>query len=186
MEIAISINGVVRDLFGKIKQVHKKYYDSDVEEELNYENINELLNFKNDDELLEFLYREAPMEIFGHANEIAPNFVRNLNELNGENSKEHTFTLISDEVGRGIPATYWFLAKYGCSIKNIKFYTVGSVDKLWEEFDLIITNDEPIIKSKPVDKKLYTLNVSEEIDSEYILESPDKITSLKMFKNETT
>ena len=81
MEIAISINGVVRDLFGKIKQVHKKYYDSDVEEELNYENINELLNFKNDDELLEFLYREAPMEIFGHATEIKNNFIRSLNVI---------------------------------------------------------------------------------------------------------
>ena len=96
------------------------------------ENINELLNFKNDDELLEFLYREAPMEIFGHANEIAPNFVRNLNELNGENSKEHTFTLISDEVGRGIPATYWFLAKPDNKI----LYTVGDTTDVDPEYRL--------------------------------------------------
>ena len=47
MEIAISMNGVIRDLFGKIKQVHKKYYDSEIEEDLNYENIKELLKFKN-------------------------------------------------------------------------------------------------------------------------------------------
>ena len=124
------------------------------------------------------------MEIFGHANEIAPNFVRNLNELNGENSKEHTFTLISDEVGRGIPATYWFLAKYGCSIKNIKFYTVGSVDKLWEEFDLIITNDEPIIKSKPDNKILYTVGDTTDVDPEYRLKSAQKITNLNIFKKE--
>jgi len=184
MNIAISINGVVRDLFGKIKQVHKKYYDSDVEEDLNYENINDLLGFKNDNELLEFLYREAPMEVFGHASESAPNFVRNLNELNGENSEEHTFTLISDEVGRGIPATFWFLAKYGCTIKNIKFYTGGLVNKLWEEFDLIITNDEPIIKSKPNDRVLYTIDSFDGVDSEYTLKTPQKITNLDIFKKE--
>ena len=185
MKIAISINGILRDLLGKIKKVHKKYYDSDVEEDLNYDNIKELLNFKDQDELLEFLYREAPMEIFGHATEIKNNFIRSLNELAGIN-KDYTFTLISDEVGRGIPATFWFLAKYGCTIKNIKFYNIRQVNNLWDEFDLIFTNDEPIIKSKPVDKQLYTLNVSEEIDSEYILDSPDKITSLEIFKNETT
>ena len=54
MKIAISINGILRDLLGKIKKVHKKYYDSDVEEDLNYDNIKELLNFKDQDELLEF------------------------------------------------------------------------------------------------------------------------------------
>ncbi len=184
MKIAISINGIIRDLFGKIKQVHKKYYDSDIEEDLNYENAQELLGFKDGDEFLEFLYREAPMEIFGHATEVKNNFIRNLNELSSEHYPDHTITLISDEVGRGIPATYWFLAKYGCSIKNIKFYTVGYVEKLWEEFDLIITNDEPIIKSKPKNKKVYTVNTSEKLDSEYILESPNKIMNLNIFKKE--
>ena len=109
MKIAISINGIIRDLLSKIKVVHKKYYDSDIEEELNYNNIKELLNFKDQDELLEFLYREAPMEIFGHAREVKPNFIRSLNELAGTN-KDCSFTLISDEVGRGISATFWFLA----------------------------------------------------------------------------
>lgn len=184
MRIAISINGIIRDLFGKIKQVHKKYYNSDIEEDLNYENAQELLEFKDEDEFLEFLYREAPMEIFGHATEVTANFIRNLNELSSEHYPDHTITLISDEVGRGIPATYWFLAKYGCSIKNIKFYTVGYVEKLWDEFDLIITNDEPIIKSKPKDKLLYTVGESKKGDSEYRLESPQQITNLNIFKKE--
>jgi|TARA_R110002020_G_scaffold16114_1_gene57009 hypothetical protein len=183
MKIAISINGVIRDLFGKIKLVHKKYYDSDVEETLNYDNVRKLLKFDSDDDFLEFLYREAPMEIFGHATETKVNLVRNLNELTGEH-KEHEFTLISDEVGRGIPATFWFLAKYGCSVKNIKFYNVNSINNLWNDFDLIFTNDEPIIKSKPEDKLLYTFNESNGVDSKYVLESPDKITTLKIFQKE--
>ena len=54
MDIAISINGVLRDLFGKIKQVHQKYYDSDIKEDLNYDNIVKVLDFKDEDQLLEF------------------------------------------------------------------------------------------------------------------------------------
>ena len=183
MEIAISINGIIRDLFGKIKIVHQKYYNSEVDEDLNYQNIKELLNFKDEDSLLEFLYREAPMEIFGHATEVKNNFIRNLNELAASN-KDHRFTLISDEVGRGIPATFWFLAKYGCTLKNIRFYNVSEVDNLWDDFDLIFTNDDPIIKSKPKNKKVYTVNTSEKLDSEYILESPNKIMNLNIFKKE--
>ena len=183
MKIAININGILRDLFSKIKAVHKKYYDSEIKEDLNYDNIKELLNFKDQDELLEFLYREAPMEIFGHATEVKSNFIRSLNELAGTN-RDYTFTLISDEVGRGISATFWFLAKYGCTIKNIKFYNIREVDNLWNEFDLIFTNDELIIKMKPEDKLLYTFNESYDVDSQYILESPDKITNLDIFKKE--
>jgi len=183
MKIAISINGVIRDLFGKIKQVHGKYYDSDVQEDLNYDNIKELLNFKDNDALLEFLYREAPMEIFGHAKEIQNNFIRSLTILMGEN-KDHEFTLISDEVGRGISATFWFLAKYGCDVKNIKFYNVKDINDLWDEFDLIFTNDEPIIKSTPKGKEVYTFNKTKNIDSKYVLESVIEIQNLKIFKKE--
>ena len=183
MKIAISLNGIIRDLFGKIKIVHQKYYNSEIEGSLNYDNLQETLGFEKKDDLIEFLYREAPMEIFGHATEVQNNFIRNLNELVSENN-EHTFTLISDEVGRAIPATFWFLAKYGCTIKHIRFYNVKDVDNLWEDYDLIFTMDESIIKSKPTDKLLYTFNESEHVDSEFILESPNKITNLNIFKKE--
>ena len=72
----------------------------------------------------------------------------------------------------------------GCSVKNIRFYNISEVENLWDEFDLIFTNDDPIIKSKPVDKKVYTIDTSKEIESEYILESPIEITNLNIFKKE--
>ena len=39
MKIAININGVLRDLFGKIKLVHKKYYESNIEEVKNNDKL---------------------------------------------------------------------------------------------------------------------------------------------------
>jgi|TARA_R110000744_G_scaffold380322_1_gene500708 hypothetical protein len=183
MDIAISINGVLRDLFGKIKQVHQKYYDSDIKEDLNYDNIVKVLDFKDEDQLLEFLYGEAPMEIFGHAKEVENNFIRELNQLMSEN-KEHNFTFISDEVGRGIPATFWFLAKYGCVVKNIKFYNIREINDIWNGFDLIFTNDEPIIKLRPKDKEVYTFNKTKKLDSKHTLDSVREIINLNIFKKE--
>ena len=183
MRIGISLNGVVRDLLGKIKVIHEKYYETKIENELSIDNLKDDLGFETDDELIEFMYREAPMEIFGHAKEVKNNLIRELNMLANKN-KDFSFTFISDEVGRGISATFWFLAKYGCTIKNIKFYTRDKVDELWEDFDLIITNDDPIINSKPANKKLYTLKEIPGVDSETILESPDKIIELDIFKIE--
>ena len=183
MRIGISLNGIVRDLLGKIKVVHEKYYETKIENELSIDTLSEDLGFDSDDDLIEFMYREAPMEIFGHAKEIKNNFIRDLNGLINDN-KDFSFTLISDEVGRGISATFWFLAKYGCVVKNIKFYTIDKVDRLWEDFDLIITNDDPIINSKPDNKILYTLKESPGVDSKTILNSPDKIIELDIFKNE--
>ena len=183
MRIGISLNGIVRDLLGKIKVVHEKYYETKIENEVSIDTLREDLGFENDDELIEFMYREAPMEIFGHAKEVKNNFIRELNYI-ANNHKDFSFTLISDEVGRGISATFWFLAKYGCTIKNVKFYTIDKVDGLWEDFDLIITNDEPIINSKPDNKTLYTLKEHPGVDSKTILDSPDKIIELDIFKIE--
>jgi hypothetical protein len=183
MKIGISINGIIRDLLTKIKSVYEKYYDKEISNPLTIDNLQEELDFKTNDDLIDFLYREAPMEIFGHAKEVDDNFIRNLNSLVMDN-KNHTFTILSDDVGRAIPATLWFLAKYGCMVKNIKFYTRDTVDMLWDDFDLIFTNDEPIINSRPKDKLLYTFNGLNEVSSSYVLESPNKIINLEIFQTE--
>ena len=183
MKIGISINGIMRDLLSKIKSVYEKYYEIEIANTLTIDNLQAELDFKNNDDLIDFLYREAPMEIFGHAKEVDDNFIRDLNSLVMDN-KNHTFTILSDEVGRAIPGTFWFLAKYGCMVKNIKFYTRDTVNMLWDEFDLIFTNDEPIINSKPEDKLLYTFNDLNKVDSNYVLESPNKIINLDIFQTE--
>ena len=61
---------------------------------------------------------------------------------------------------------------------------MSEVEDLWGEFDLIFTNDEPIIKSKPEGKLLYTLNKSDYVDSSHILDSPEKITTLEIFQKD--
>ena len=153
MKIGISINGIIRDLFPKIKVVHEKYYESEIEGSLTEKNILSKLDFEDENRLLDFLFEEAPMEIYGHSKEVSPNFIQGLNEFSMTHPNVH-ITLISDEVGRGIPATYWFLAKFGVQIKNIKFIKQKEKKDLWNDFDVIVTNDDKIIKSKPDSKIL--------------------------------
>lgn len=182
MKIGIGINGIVRDLLGKVKVVYEKYYGKKIEEDLTYDNLIELLNFKNFDELAEFLYVEAPMEIFGHAKESENNIIRELNKLQSDNH-ELEFTLISDDISRAIPATLWFLAKYGSQIKNIKFYKRDDVDNLWDYFDLIFTDDKSIFNSKPKEKSVYTIGECPSTE-EFKLNKPMDIVNLEIFKKE--
>ena len=183
MKIGIGINGIMRDLLSKVKVVYEKYYDKKIETDLTYDNLMEVLEFKSSDELAEFLYVEAPMELFGHAKEADNNIVRELNKLQSDNS-ELEFTLISDDISRGIPATFWFLAKYGSQIKNIKFYKRDNVDNLWSYFDLIFTDDKSIFSSKPEEQLVYTIGDCPSVSPEFKLNNPKDIINLELFKKE--
>ncbi len=164
MKIGISINGIVRDLHTKIKAVHEKYYESKISGSLTEKNMLSKLDFENEDKLLDFLFEEAPMEIYGHAKEVSPNLIRGINELVLRRN-DISITLISDEVGRAIPATYWFLAKFGSQVKNICFIKQKDKKNIWENFDIIITNDEKIIKNKPENKILVSSRNFKNVDT---------------------
>ena len=181
MKIGISINDIMRDIWSKIKQVHEKYYESEIEGEVTEENILKKLNFEDDAHLLDFLFEEAPMEIFGHSKEVSANFIHGLNESVLKN-QSHEITLISDEVGRGIAGTYWFLAKYGCQIKNIKFIRQKEKKNIWDDFEVIVTDDEKIIKNKPINKMLISTKKFKNVDVS--VKKPIEILSLEIFKNE--
>tara|TARA_R110000803_G_scaffold25801_1_gene61573 strand:- start:9697 stop:10266 length:570 start_codon:yes stop_codon:yes gene_type:complete len=183
MKIGIGINGSMRNLLGKVKSVYEKYYDKKVEGELTYDNLVELLGFEGSSELGEFLYVEAPMEIFGHAKESEGNIVRELNTLQSDN-RELEFTILSDDISRAIPATHWFLAKYGSQIKNIKFYSGDNVDNLWDYFDLIFTDDKSIFNCKPENKLLYTIGDCPSVSPEFKLDKPSDFINLEIFKKE--
>ena len=178
MKIGISINDIVRDTWTKIKAVHEKYYDSEIEGKLNENNVLNKLNF-SEDSYLNFLFEEAPMEIFGHSKELNPNFIRALNQFMINNSDLQIY-LISDEVGRGISSTYWFLSKYGCQIKNIKFIRQKEKISIWDDFDIIITNDKKIAKNKPKNKTLISSRKFKTVDLKF--KKTSEILNLEIFK----
>jgi len=96
MRIAIDVNGVLRDTIGKITQLYQKHLIDDYQNEFDNEtyqldssgntelevvkpfkyqilsevtslNLRDHFTFQSDEELYNFMYREFPMQIFGHA-----------------------------------------------------------------------------------------------------------------------
>lgn len=165
MRIAIDVNGVLRDTIKKIEQVYEKWYIENPhlpESGYTYEiispitslDISKHLKFENEDDVYDFLYTEHCMEIFGHAPSAAMNTFVDFDEFYKNNRDNHDILIISDEIGRSKPATLFFLSKFGCQVEKVVFYSKITVDKIWEEFDVLLTANPDLLLNHPQDKKV--------------------------------
>jgi hypothetical protein len=182
--IGIEVNGVLRDTFGKFRQIYEKHmienYESEntnqtftmdisgntsldgVEDEFTYEIIEpidtfELKNhfkFKSDEELYDFMFNDFPMQIFGHAGSTETFTFNDLNTFYTKNRDEYEIFIISDEIGKSKPATLFFLSKFGCLIENIKFYSNSTLDNMWDTIDILLTSNPNLITTHPDNKVL--------------------------------
>jgi hypothetical protein len=184
MKIGIEVNGVLRDTFGKFRQVYEKHmienYESEntnqtftmdisgntsldgVEDEFTYEIIEpidtfELKNhfkFKSDEELYDFMFNDFPMQIFGHAGSTETFTFNDLNNFYTKNRDEYEIFIISDEIGKSKPSTLFFLSKFGCLIETIKFYSNSTLDSMWDTIDILLTSNPNLITTHPDTKVL--------------------------------
>ena len=182
--IGIEVNGVLRDTFGKFRQIYEKHmienYESEntnqtftmdisgntsldgVENEFTYEIIEpidtfELKNhfkFKSDEELYDFMFNDFPMQIFGHAGSTETFTFNDLNNFYTKNRDEYEIFIVSDEIGKSNPSTLFFLSKFGCLIENIKFYSNSTLDNMWDTIDILLTSNPNLITTHPDNKVL--------------------------------
>ena len=85
--------------------------------------------------------------------------------------EEHEVILISREVDKSIPSTFFFLSKTGCRASNIKFVTTYA-DK-WNDVDVLITANPQTLESKPSGKISVKVNTSynQDTPSDYEIDS---------------
>jgi hypothetical protein len=182
--IGIEVNGVLRDTFGKFRQIYEKHmienYESEntnqtftmdmsgntsldgVEDDFTYEIIEpidtfELKNhfkFKSDEELYDFMFNDFPMQLFGHAGSTETFTFNDLNNFYTKNRDEYEIFIVSDEIGKSKPATLFFLSKFGCLIENIKFYSNSTLDNMWDTIDILLTSNPNLITTHPDNKVL--------------------------------
>ena len=177
MRISISINGVLRDVLKKMADVYEKYTDKECKKDINStDNLLEVFDFATEEELFEFIYVECPMEIFGAGTEAEKHVFNSLNEFYKEKREDYDIYLVSDEIEKSKPATLFFLSKYGTLVERIEFYTIQTIDDLWDRTDIFITDNKLILNKKP-DGKL-----SIKIDKPYNKDSESDIT-LDCFKD---
>jgi len=165
MEILISIDGVLRNIIQKFDYHYRDcYINSEFENEKDFEYgvIEPIYNdslfnsykFQSIEEFEYFYYIEYPLEIFGHAGLSYPHVFTELHNLIF-NNKDLKFTLVGiDELGKSKPGTLFFLSKNGFLGDNIKFIKYDEIDKLWENYDLWITDNKTIIDKCPKEKNV--------------------------------
>lgn len=175
IKIGIEINNILRDLDKQLI----KYYKKDIKPSFDESTVgtNRLIDFlefdtkksKND-----FLYIDYPYEIFGCAPTCEKNLANTLNgwlyDLSNEEEYYQVMLFSGDEDALTIQSTYFFLSKIGCRVREVKFPT--DTVSIWDDCDVVVTNNESIISVKPENKKLILI---EKPYNEYLKDSCDLI-----------
>lgn len=154
MRIGITINEVLRNYVGQLAYVYEKYIgDIDIkEEDVTSFNLIEYFKFENVNRLNSFLYTEAALEICGHAGLMSDGLMHHFNHfvMDMKDDGEHQIELVSREVDKSIPATFFFLSKVGAKIQNVRFVTTYA--EKWDNVDVLITACPAALEAKPQGK----------------------------------
>ena len=162
MKIGITLNEVLRDYVGQLAYTYDKYVGENgvTEEDITNFNLIEFFKFEDINKFNTFLYLEAPLEIFGHADQTHNNIMTHLNQflMEMKDEEEHEFEIVSREAAMSIPSTFFFLSKTLCKASNIRFVTAYA-DK-WDGLDVLITACPTALESKPSGKISVKVNTT--------------------------
>ena len=195
MRIGIEINGVLRDTLKKIQQEYEKWYLNEnwkemefIEDEKDIKrkvisdvtslDLKKHLEFKNEDEIYDFLYDEHTMEIFGHASSVEYSGMNDLNDFYVDMRDNHEIIIVSDEIGKSKPASLFFLAKFGCLLEQVKFYSESTINSLWESVDILLTANPNLLLNHPDNKVVIKYDTLYNSD----IKSENSISTLKELK----
>jgi len=167
MKIAISINEVLRGFIEQLVYTYDKYVEPTELTVGDVTNFNLIEFFKFDDinRLNSFIYLEAPLEIFGHADQMSDGLMNQFNHfiMDMKDDEEHEVELVSREIDKSIPSTYFFLSKTSCRIDKLRF--VKHNEEEWGDADVLITANPIALANKPSGKISVKVKASYNADS---------------------
>jgi 5'(3')-deoxyribonucleotidase len=175
MKIGISINEVLRDFIGQLTYTYDKYIEESDIKEGDVTNFNLIEFFKFDDinKLNSFLYLEAPLEIFGHADQMSDGLMNHFNHFLTDiiDDEEHEIELVSREIDKSIPSTYFFLSKTSCRANKLRF--VSQHIEEWDGLDVLITANPIALENKPTNKISVKVKASynKDVKADYEIDS---------------
>lgn len=171
MRIAFDIN----DVFRAYTEQFEKYYTKDIDRSFDTDNLDiwtndlfQIYPFETKKQYLEFVYEDRVFELFGAANTTERNlssqidfWFKSLDELDDE----HDICLVStNEFGKSIGATYFFLSKLAIKSREVKLFK--DCDGVWDFCDILITANPDLLKLKPEGKKSIKIESPYNTDSE--------------------
>lgn len=150
MKIGIDVN-ILRNYIPRLVDMYYKEYEKNpYKDEINPYSLEDSF----DGEIFEFI-GENILEIFGFAKESERGIISLFNKIQ-KKYPSHSFYIICNGFDMIIPSTLHFLCKMNCEIENYLFRK-NSID-LWNEVDMIITDNPILIENKPNDKKVVKIN----------------------------
>lgn len=187
--VAIEINGVLRDTYEKIEQLYQKFFIDELElvdEDFQFnitkpfdtEKVQNHFAFKTDEEYYSFMYEEFVMQIFGHAPSTELSTFTEFNSIVKNLKEEFEFVLVSEQIAKTRPATLFFISKFGCEIDKIIFYNKNNIQKITNEFDILVAASPSLIefyKDKTTIK--YETSYNSNINSEIIIKGIKELES---------
>ena len=74
-----------------------------------------------------------------------------------------------------------FLSKYGTLVERIEFYTIQTIENLWERTDIFITDSQLILNTKPEGKLSIKIDKphNKDVESDIVLDSFKDILKLE-------
>jgi hypothetical protein len=154
MRIAITVDEVLRDTIGQMHYTYEKYVgELDISEsDIKDPDLSKTFKFQTKELYNKFLYEAASVEIFGHADQKYPGVFEEAAEFLFDfyDDNEHEIVIIAKEHGRSVGATLFFFSKVNNSFRDFKF--IDSYDKIWDDFDIIITATPELLNLKPENK----------------------------------
>lgn len=173
--IGVSLNEVLRDYVGQLNYTYEKYIGPTNINEGDVVNFNLIEYFKFDDinKFNTFVYLEAPLEIFGHADQMSDGLMNHFNNfiMDIKDDGEHEIEIVSREVDKSIPSTFFFLSKTSCRIDKIRF--VHDYSEKWDGLDVLITANPETLKAKPSGKISIKVNTTynQDAPADYTIDS---------------
>jgi hypothetical protein len=114
--------------------------------------------FPSKEDLYSFMYEEYTMELFGHSPSTEMTTFNTLNDIYYDLREKYNLLIVSDEIGKSKPATLFFLAKFGCLLEKVLFFSEITKENMWDEVDILITANPDLILKKPEDKLVIKFN----------------------------
>jgi hypothetical protein len=75
-----------------------------------------------------------------------------------KDEEEHEIEIVSREIDKSIPATYFFLSKTSCRIDKVRF--VSDYASKWDGLDVLITANPQTLEAKPSGKISVKVNTT--------------------------
>lgn len=173
----LEFSGETTEIDTMVENTNLKPFKYEILSDVNSLDLKNHFSFQNDEELYSFMFEEYTMELFGHAPSTEYNTFNILNELYYELRNDYDLIIVSDEIGKSKPASLFFLAKFGCLLEKVIFYSEVTKEKMWDEIDILITANPELIKNKPENKLLIKFETKYNKD----LECEFKISTLSDF-----